>query len=165
MNQIKYLVTKLRLCLAAYRATSAKNQMMSAIKASRNATGNMNRRYRHFLSLSKKQEKLAVSLKRIQRKNTKRPIVKVKIPTGKITILPKARANLTDFDIEMALTRHQNGDWGDLPAVDWWYNNEIAKYGLGKIISRYRYQNEKFFFIETDTEKKNTFICLEVEKI
>lgn len=161
MNRLNYLFTKLRLHIAEHRALLAKSKMESAIKSSRNATESMSRRYQRFLSLSAKREQIAVSLKRFTRKKTNRPILKVNLDIGSITVSPNAENVITKLDIEMALTRHKNGDWGDVSKKDWSYNNEAAQSGSGKLFSRYSYFGGDFFTIRTDLNRKTTSIQLE----
>lgn len=161
MNRIKYLFTKLRLHFVARRALLAKSKMESAIKNSNHATESMSRRYQRFLSLSAKREQIAVSLKRITRKKTNRPILKVNLDIGAVTVSPNAENAITKLDIEMALARHKNGDWGDVTKIVWLYNNESAQSGSGNILSRYSYFGGDYFTIKTDLKRKTTSIQLE----
>lgn len=163
MNYIGHLCLKIRLLFMRLRVHSAKKCMLSGIQSSSHTTGNINRSYRQFLDLSSRQEQVAVALRRIARKNTNRPILIVKIDTGSVSVSPEAQNFLTDFDREMALTRHRNGDWGEPAAQNWWDNNEAALSGNGKLLSKYPYHGGGFFLIETDLHIPKTHIRLEGE--
>lgn len=163
MKYIGYLLIKIRLLFIQVWVHSAKKRVLSEIQNSRDTTVDVNRSYRQFLDLSARQEQLTVALRRIARKNTNRPIPNVKIDTGSVSVSPEAQNFLTDFDQEMALTRHRNGDWGEPAAQNWWDNNEAARSGKGKLLSRYPYHGGRFFLIETDLRIPKTHIRLEDE--
>lgn len=165
MNYISYIWLKIYLLFTKVRVKSAKKRMLSGIQSSRHTTGYIDRSYRQFLHLSSKQEQISVALRRIASKNTNRPILRVKIDTGSVSVSWEAQNLLTDFDREMALTCHRNGDWGESTTQNWQYNNEAVRSASGKLISRYPYHNGGFFLIETDLRIPKTYIRLEGERI
>lgn len=145
MNRIYYLLTVLRLRLAARRAVAAKNRLTSAIHSTREETKRLKDDYERFLILSEKQERMAIRLKRLNRLNSDRPILNHKIKTGEINVVPTPEKRLTDFDIRLALVRHKCCDWGDLPPADWRFNNEAVKAGKGLVLSRHPYHGGRHF--------------------
>lgn len=161
MNRIHYILTKLRLRLMARRVKTAKTKMLASIHTTKQATDRTNRDYRRFLSLSTKREQLAVTLRRLLSEESTKPLLKIKINTGRVSIVPNAKDALTVYDTEMALTRHRNGDWGELTESGWRHNNRNARTYSGKLLSRYRYHGEHFFLVETDFDRKRTVIRLE----
>lgn len=165
MNYISYLWFKIRLLFIRLRVNAAKKHMLSGIQNSHYTTGNIDRSYRQFLDLSERQEELAVAVRRITHKNTNFPMLNVKIDTGIVSISPEAQNLLTDFDKEMALTRHRNGDWGEPTAQNWRDNNEAVRYEMGKLLSRYPHHDGGFFLIETDLRIPKTNIRLEEERV
>lgn len=165
MNYISYLWVKIRLLFIRLRVNAAKKHMLSGIQNSHYTTGNIDRSYRQFLGLSARQEELAVAIRRIAHKNTDCPMLSVKIDTGRVCVSPEAQNLLTDFDKEMALTRHRNGDWGEPTEQNWRDNNEAVRYKMGKLLSRYPHHNGGFFLIETDLRTPKTIIRLEGERV
>lgn len=165
MNYIGYLWLKIRLLFIRMRVNTAKKYMLSGIQSSRHTTGNIDRSYRQFLDLSLRQEELAVALRRIARKNTDRPMLHVKIDTGRVCVSPEAQNLLTDFDKEMALIRHRNGDWGETSIPNWQDNNEAVRSDTGKLLSRYPCHSGGFFLIETNRRIPKTHIRLEGERV
>lgn len=165
MNYIGYLLLKIRLLFIRMRVNTAKKHVLSGIQSSRHTTGNIDRSYRQFLDLSARQEELAVAMRRIIYKNTDSPMLSVKIDTGSVCVSPKAQNLLTDFDKEMALIRHRNGDWGEVSIPNWKDNNEAVLSDTGKLLSRYPCHGGGFFFIETDLSIPKTVIRLRGECI
>lgn len=165
MNYIGYIWLKIRLLFIRMRVNTAKKHMLSGIQSSRHTTGNIDRSYRQFLDLSSRQEELAVAIRRITHKNTDFPMLNVKIDTGNVCVSPEAKKLLTDFDKDMALIRHRNGDWGETSIPKWRSNNEAVSFGMGKLRSRYPCRSGGFFFIETDLCIPKTVIKLGSECI
>lgn len=165
MNYICYLWLKVRLLFIRVRVHSAKKRVLSEIQNSRNTTEDMNLSYRQFLDLSSRQEELAVAIRRITHKNTNFPMLNVKIDTGSVCVSPEAQNLLTDFDKDIALIRHRNGDWGETSIPNWRSNNEAVFFGMGKLRSRYPCHGGGFFFIETDLCIPKTVIKLGSECI
>lgn len=163
MKVIRYLALKIRLLFIRIRVYAAKKRVLSGVQNSRSTTANMDRCYRHFLDLSAKREEIAVSLRRITRKNTNCPILAVRVDTGTVSVSSKAKEWLPDFDREVALTRHRNGDWGEPTAQNWKANNRAVCAGRGKLLSRYLSYDGGFFLIETDLRIPRTNIRLERE--
>lgn len=163
MNRVSYLAAKLRLYLARNQANTAKKNLNRVIRNSSAAADEISSSYERFLAESRKQEQCAIDLKRIKNERSKRPLMKISLNTGNFTVLPKAAEKLTQFDVEMALTRHQNGDWGRVSEARWQKNNEAARAGIGKICSGYPLFGNGFFFVETDLAKEKTRVFLKEE--
>lgn len=164
MNRLTYLVTSLRLRLTARRALAAKNNLTFAIHKGRKGTERMDDAYEQFLTLSEKQEILAVKLRRMRRRKTDRPILKSRLNLQDVTLSPSAKDALTAFDLRLALARHKCCDWGEIPTADWQYNNDAVKYGSGKILARYPYHGAGCFLIETNLKTNTSRIRLEGEE-
>ena len=64
MVRIRYLFVRIRLRLAGQRALAAKDRLTAAVQDSHDTTQLLDRRYRQFLSLATKREKMAVECKR-----------------------------------------------------------------------------------------------------
>ena len=165
MKVICHLGLIIRLLLIRIRVHAAKKRVLSGIQNSRTTTVDMNHSYKQFIRLSSKQERLAVAMRRIVRKNTSRPILRVQINPGYISVSPKAQKKLTDFEKALALTRHRNGDWGEPSTLVWNENNDAVCSGKGKLLSRYSCQGGGFFLIETDLGIPKTNIRLGSECI
>lgn len=161
INSIVYFITKLRLLFAKNGAVNAKKAMDCAIRNTRSATGEIDRSYNQFLEATKKQELLAVKLKRLQTWHSDFPILKHQIKTGTLDVTDSADNELTRLDIELALVHHSNCDWGKVDVAQWNYNNAAALKGFGLIRSKYEYFGGKNFFIDTDIRNKRTLIHLE----
>ena len=163
MVRIRYLFVRIRLRLAGQRTLAAKDRLTAAVQDSNDTTQLLDRRYRQFLSLATKREKMAVECKRLLRLRNKSncPILRIRLETGETHISPQAEQVLTAFDRTVFLARHQYGDWGDLPPSDWWYNNVAAQSGEGIICSRYACQDNRYIRIETDMTEKQTRLVLE----
>ncbi len=165
MNRIKYLLTALRLCLAMRRTKNAKNQLVSAIHNSHRTTKKLDSEYAHFLTLSEKQQQIAVQVKRYRFRKSDHPVLKHKIKVKKITFSEAAERELTTLDIRMGLVRHQHCDWGHLPPADWQNNNQAVMDQTGIVCSRFSYYGDRHFLIETDLGKQTTGIRLEEETV
>ncbi len=165
MNQIKYVLTALRLRWAMCRTKNAKNQLVSAIHNSHRTTKKLDSEYARFLMLSEKQQQIAVQEKRYRFRKSDSPILKHKIKVKKITFSEAADRELTTLDIRMGLARHQHCDWGHLIPADWRNNNQAVMDRTGIVCSRFPYRGDRHFLIETDLDKQMTEIRLEGETV
>ena len=80
-------------------------------------------------------------------------------PLGRIVITRGALNELDREIVQHSLYRHMAGDWGDLDEHDWKMNNAALKEG-GRLFSRYRFGEEKHFFIITESDRSATTILL-----
>lgn len=160
MNRIKYFFAKIRLALATCRAKTAKGLMDKVIRSSRAKKEEIDQSFENFLKRCKQQEKAAVMLKRAKKGNPDRPFLNVDLGIEHFTVLPDAASKLTRHDVEVAVTRHRYGDWGDVSDHHWLCNNEGAKDPCGIIRSRYPLFGGGYFNVETDKRSKTTKLYL-----
>ena len=78
---------------------------------------------------------------------------------GQVVITANARNILTDLDINMALKRHQSGDWGELCDEDKRANEDALK-NSDRILSVYRSSNGKKFWIITESDRQYTTVLM-----
>jgi hypothetical protein len=84
---------------------------------------------------------------------------KAKFSFGRIVATPNALAQIPNDEILLALSRHVQGDWGELDAEDR-NANERALKGGGRLLSQYRsVQNVKFWII-TEADRSVTTVLL-----
>lgn len=162
MNYIAYLWTKFRLLLSGYAVRLAKNRMLSGIRNSRHTTVQMDSAYRRFIEASARQERLAVRFKHIVSQDDNRPVLGLCFEPGEIT-LSRTAEDIPLYDRTMAVIRHQNGDWGNVPEGEWMKNNHNLRNGCGVVRSKYQFGGKQLFQIETDLTKSKTQIRLERE--
>ena len=62
-----------------------------------------------------------------------------------------------------SLTRHLNGDWGDLCEEDKQLNENALRYGNDRLFSRYVYNGETNIYIITEWDRSATTILLSDE--
>lgn len=78
---------------------------------------------------------------------------------GEVVSTPGALAALTTQDIQLALERHQRGDWGELCPEDRCENNLSVVDGY-RLLSSYIGQNKTKFWIITEADRSVTTILL-----
>lgn len=78
---------------------------------------------------------------------------------GQIAITSGARAVLDDTTVRRALSRHLNGDWGDVDREDWARNDNALACGL-RIVSVYRSEEGVKFYVITEHNRTVTTILL-----
>ena len=161
MNRIKFFFAKIRLALANRRAIVAKGLMDKVIRSSRAKKEEIDYSYENFLKRCKQQEKAAIMLKRATNGNPDKPFLKIDLGIEHFTVLPDAANKLTRHDVEVAITRHRYGDWGEVSNHHWLCNNEGVKDSCGIIRSRYPLFGGGYFSVETDKRSKITRIGLE----
>ena len=160
MNRIKYIFAKARLVLTTCRAKAAKDLMDKVIRSTKAKKEEIDYSYENFLNRCKQQEKAAVMLKRAKNENPNKPFLKVDLGVEHFTVLPDAANKLTRHDVEVAITRHRYGDWGEVSNHHWLCNNEGAKDPCGIIRSRYPLFGGGYFNVETDKRARTTKLYL-----
>lgn len=160
MNRIKYLFAKIRLTLATCRANSAKGLMNKVIRSSRAKTEEIDYSYENFLKRCKQQEKAAVMLKRTQKSNPQKPFLKIDLGIEHFIVQPDIADKITRHEVEVAVTRHRYGDWGEVSGYNWLCNNAGAKDPCGIIRSRYPLFDGGYFNVETDKRARTTKLYL-----
>lgn len=160
MNFIKYKFLKVRLFFASKRTRLAKSCMLSAIGSTKSAARDLNEKYDRFMAFAKKQQEIAVALKRVRQKRTPFPILNKRISVGAVNITSKASDRFSSYDIKMALTRHKNCDWGCVPIDIWSQNNKNAQYNSGVVSSCYKNSEKYDISVETDLSSNTTLLSL-----
>ena len=160
MNRINFFFAKIRLALANRRAIVAKELMDKVIRSTRAKKEEIDYSYENFLKRCKQQEKAAIMLKRATNGNPDKPFLKIDLGIEHFTVLPDAANKLTRHDVEVAITRHRYGDWGEVSKDAWQCNNAGVNYDMGVICSRYPLFGGGFFNIETDKRTNLTRVYL-----
>lgn len=81
---------------------------------------------------------------------------------GDIFVTPGALEVILKEDINLALQRHANGDWGEVCKEDWELNDEALELGH-RILSVYTSSNGVKFWIITEADRSATTILLPAE--
>lgn len=86
-----------------------------------------------------------------------------KIPSlfapGRLVATPAALQAISAAEIDRALTRHFQGDWGELSPEDRRLNNEALTAGL-RLFSAYRTSQGRKFWIITEADRSATTVLL-----
>jgi len=82
-----------------------------------------------------------------------------KFPLGELIITTNAADKLEPSDILQSLTRHQNGDWGDVGEHDAQMNQEALRYG-DRLFSVYYATNGTRLWIITEASREATTVML-----
>lgn len=85
-----------------------------------------------------------------------------KFPLGHLTATPGALAKIALSELQAALNRHSNGDWGDLDEHDRRVNESALAHG-GRLFSQYDSQDKTRFWIITECDRSVTTILLPEE--
>lgn len=85
-----------------------------------------------------------------------------KFPLGRLLITPGAQAALTNEDALTALSRHAQGDWGDLETEDREENELSLREGF-RILSSYRSESGTKFWVITEADRSATTVLLPEE--
>ena len=80
-------------------------------------------------------------------------------PLGSVVITSTANECLVQIEVQSAIRRHINGDWGDLDAEDVNANESALKHG-GRILSSYKATGGIQFWIITEADRSSTTILL-----
>ena len=81
------------------------------------------------------------------------------LPLGCVVATCNADNTLFSFEIEEALRRHQNYDWGEVCAEDWRANNQAVFKG-DRVLSVYRSGAGEKFWIITEADRSVTTVLL-----
>lgn len=85
-----------------------------------------------------------------------------KFPLGKTVATPGVIACITLLEIHLALTRHHNGDWGNLDEEDMQSNEDALIEGSRLLSAYYSNQGIKFWII-TEADRSVTTVLLPSE--
>lgn len=80
-------------------------------------------------------------------------------PLGSVVITATVNECLNQTEVQSAIRRHINGDWGNLDSDDANANESALKYG-GRILSSYLSSDETKFWIITEADRSSTTILL-----
>lgn len=80
---------------------------------------------------------------------------------GQVVATPGALAEFEGDEIEIAITKHQHGDWGDIGQADSEANND-ALVGEGRLLSSYTFRGKKLWII-TEADRSVTTLLLPSE--
>lgn len=86
----------------------------------------------------------------------------MKLQLGRVLITPGAQDAVNNDDIQTALGRHLNGDWGDVDE-DERVSNDFAAGYRQRILSAYIDRNDVEFWIITEADRSVTTILLPEE--
>ena len=81
------------------------------------------------------------------------------IPIGRLVMTLNAKRSLSIPDINAAINRHANCDWGDVCKEDWDINNDAVQHG-DRLLSVYHDTNGIKFWIITEWDHSVTTILL-----
>ncbi|MBU8763775.1 hypothetical protein KM868_09735 [Micrococcus luteus] len=85
-----------------------------------------------------------------------------KFPLGVIVATPGVMKSVNENERISALTRHHNGDWGELPKEDKARNNKAIS-GGSRLLSAYTSQEGIRFWIITEWDRSVTTFLLPEE--
>jgi hypothetical protein len=85
-----------------------------------------------------------------------------KFPLGRLTATPGVLAAIPNEEIQTALSRHSNGDWGLLDAEDLKANDRALIEGT-RLLSAYESTDHTRFWIITEWDRSVTTILLPEE--
>ena len=85
-----------------------------------------------------------------------------KFPLGRLLITPGASSSLTQNDVLTALSRHLDGDWGDVCDEDRDSNDEALQHS-DRLLSVYHAEDRTKFWIITEWDRSVTTILLPSE--
>lgn len=164
MHYPAFMLARIRLYFAVLATAKAKDRINAAIRNTRSAAADIERLYEQFLKKAKKEEEIAVSVKRHSRSCSNRPILNETVEIGTVEMTEAAKHKLTRFDIDTAFVRHRHGDWGSVSDFQWLQNNDALLTRNGVLQSRYRCHDGQRFRIRTDLKTGRSLVHLEGEK-
>ena len=85
--------------------------------------------------------------------------MKTLFPLGQTVITSNANSQLVAADVAKALSRHAQGDWGEVCPADWQENELSMKEGF-RLLSAYRDSRDTRFWIITEADRSATTILL-----
>jgi hypothetical protein len=86
----------------------------------------------------------------------------MKFPLGQLVITRGALEVLDQEDVQSAVSRHVNGDWGEVDPEDWKENDFSVENGF-RILSAYTSKKGVKFWIITEADRSATTILLPKE--
>ncbi len=86
----------------------------------------------------------------------------MKFPLGQLVITRGALEVLDREDVHQAVSRHANGDWGEVDPEDWKENDFSVENGF-RILSSYTSKKGVKFWIITEADRSATTILLPEE--
>ncbi len=78
---------------------------------------------------------------------------------GHLMITRNAKDALPHVEVDAAIKRHLQGDWGDVCPSDWQLNEDALKQG-GRLLSVYHTQDKVKFWIITEADYSATTVLL-----
>jgi len=78
---------------------------------------------------------------------------------GQLVATPAALATLSPMIIALALSRHRDGDWGDVCPEDWELNDRALIFGQ-RLFSVYHSPDATCFWIITAADRSYTTVLL-----
>jgi len=85
--------------------------------------------------------------------------IRSRFELGEFRLTASADKAISSHDIAVALSRHANGDWGDLSDKERAKNDDSLKNG-GRLVSLYRNFNGVKFSIVTEADRSATTVLL-----
>ena len=85
-----------------------------------------------------------------------------KFPLGQVVATTRVMRATSEKDRISALTRHHNGDWGEVCTEDWAHNNEALEKGF-RLLSTYTSADGVKFWIITEYDRSVTTFLLPQE--
>ncbi len=82
-----------------------------------------------------------------------------KFNLGQVVITSNAAREIPADDVQAALRRHSQGDWGELDENDWATNQEALQSG-NRLLSAYTTNNGVRFWIITEADRSVTTVLL-----
>lgn len=78
---------------------------------------------------------------------------------GRLMITRNAKDVLPHMEVNAAIERHLNGDWGDVCPSDWQLNEDALKHG-DRLLSLYHTHDDVKFWIITESDRSATTVLL-----
>ena len=78
---------------------------------------------------------------------------------GRLMITHSAKDVLPHMEVNAAIERHLNGDWGDVCPSDWQLNEDALKHG-DRLLSVYHTHDDVKFWIITESDRSATTVLL-----
>lgn len=82
-----------------------------------------------------------------------------KFNLGQVVITANAAREISTDDVQAALRRHSQGDWGELDENDWSTNQQALQSG-NRLLSAYTTDNGVRFWIITEADRSVTTVLL-----
>ena len=93
---------------------------------------------------------------------TGEPARSVRFPLGRTVITRGALDAIDGEDVQTGITRHANGDWGDVCPEDKQANDDALKVGA-RLLSAYHTDGGQKFWIITEADRSATTVLLPEE--